>query len=79
MFTLAPARLVDASRFRGCLSASWKLPLKVRFKAQDRNGEWYEKEAEGLFAQAVCHELDHLDGHLFTEIVEEFVEVEDIK
>ena len=34
-------------------------------------------EAEDLFAQAVCHELDHLDGHLFTEIVEEYVEVED--
>ncbi|WP_028506249.1 peptide deformylase [Ruminococcus sp. FC2018] len=68
----------------GCLSCpnEWGYvtrPMKVRFKAQDRNGEWYEKEAEGLFAQAVCHELDHLDGHIFTEIVEEFVEVEDIK
>ena len=66
----------------GCLSCpnEWGYvtrPMKVKFKAQDRNGEWYEKEAEGLFAQAVCHELDHLDGHLFTEIVEEFVEVED--
>ena len=68
----------------GCLSCpnKWGMttrPVKVRFKAQDRNGKWYEMEAEDLFAQAVCHELDHLDGHLFTEIVEEFVEVEDIK
>ena len=66
----------------GCLSCpnEWGYvtrPMKVKFKAQDRHGEWYEMQAEGLFAQAVCHELDHLDGHLFTEIVEEFVEVED--
>ena len=66
----------------GCLSCpnEWGYvtrPMKVKFKAQDRKGEWYEMDAEGLFAQAVCHELDHLDGHLFTEIVEEFVEVED--
>lgn len=64
----------------GCLSCpnEWGYvtrPMKVKFKAQDRNGNWYEKDAEDLFAQAVCHELDHLDGHLFTELVEEFVEV----
>lgn len=66
----------------GCLSCpnEWGYvtrPMKVRFKAQDRHGEWYEMEAEELFAQAVCHELAHLDGHLFTELVEEFVEVEE--
>lgn len=66
----------------GCLSCpgEWGYvtrPLKVKFKAQDRNGEWYEMEAEELFAQAVCHELGHLDGHLFLEYVEEFVEVEE--
>ena len=36
-----------------------------------------EMEVSELFAQCVCHELAHLEGHLFTEIVEEFVEVED--
>ena len=34
-------------------------------------------EVTELFAQAVCHELAHLDGHLFTEIVEEYVEVDE--
>lgn len=66
----------------GCLSCpgEWGYvtrPLKVKFKAQDRHGKWYEMEAEELFAQAVCHELGHLDGHLFLEYVEEFVEVEE--
>ena len=42
-----------------------------------RHGKWYEMEVSELFAQCVCHELAHLEGHLFTEIVEEFVEVED--
>lgn len=63
----------------GCLSCpeQWGYvtrPMKVRFKAQDRNGIWYEKEVEGLFARAVCHELDHLEGRLFLDLVEEFVE-----
>lgn len=66
----------------GCLSCpgQWGYvthPKKLKFKAQDRNGKWYEMEAEDLFAQAVCHELSHLDGHLFLEFVEEFVEVEE--
>lgn len=66
----------------GCLSCpgEWGYvtrPMKVKFKAQDRNGEWYEMEVEELFAQAVCHELSHLDGHLFLEFVEEFVEVDE--
>lgn len=66
----------------GCLSCpgEWGYvthPKKVKFKAQNRNGEWYEMEAEDLFAQAVCHELSHLDGHLFLEFVEEFVEVDE--
>ena len=68
----------------GCLSCpnEWGYtirPMKVRFKAQDRNGKWYEQEAEELFAQAVCHELDHLDGILFLEKVVEFIDPEDLK
>lgn len=66
----------------GCLSCpgEWGYvtrPMSVKFKAQNRNGEWYEMEVSELFAQAVCHETAHLDGHLFTEIVEEFVEVDE--
>ena len=37
----------------------------VKFKAQDRQGQWYEKEASGLLAECVQHELDHLNGHLY--------------
>ena len=66
----------------GCLSCPNKWgyttrPMKVKFKAQNRNGEWYEKEVSELFAQAVCHELAHLEGQLFVDVVEEFVEVEE--
>ncbi|QXX77746.1 peptide deformylase [Alcaligenes faecalis] len=39
----------------------------IRFKAQDENGQWYEKEADGLLAVCVQHELDHLDGKVFVE------------
>ena len=57
----------------GCLSVPgeyWlvKRPNVVRATAQDRNGDWFEIEAEGLIARCICHECDHLDGHLYTEI-----------
>ena len=56
----------------GCLSLPDKSgvtlrPMYVKFKAQDRQGNWYEADGEGLFARCVCHELDHLDGHIFTD------------
>ena len=56
----------------GCLSVPeeyWlvKRPNVVKAKAQDRNGEWYEIEGEGLIARCICHECDHLDGHIYTE------------
>ena len=56
----------------GCLSIPgeyWlvKRPMKVKARAQDRNGEWFEVEAEELIARCICHENDHLDGHLYTE------------
>lgn len=61
----------------GCLSCPnvWGYvtrPARVILKAQDRSGNWYEREFTELGAQCVCHENDHLDGHVFTEIVEEF-------
>ena len=56
----------------GCLSVpgQWGFvtrPMVVRVRAQDRNGNWFEVEDEGLTARCFCHELDHLDGHLFVE------------
>ena len=66
----------------GCLSCpgEWGYvirPVKVKFKAQDRHGNWYEKVVSDLFAQAVCHETEHLDGQLFIDIAEELVDVEE--
>lgn len=56
----------------GCLSLPNKSgvtsrPMYVKFRAQDRRGNWFEMEGEGLFARCVCHELDHLDGIVFTQ------------
>lgn len=56
----------------GCLSVPgeyWlvKRPMKVKARAQDRDGEWFEVEAEELIARCICHENDHLDGRLYTE------------
>ena len=56
----------------GCLSlpGKWGIvtrPNVVRVRAQDRNGDWFEAEGEGLTARAFCHEIEHLDGHLFSE------------
>lgn len=55
----------------GCLSlpgkwANTKRPKKVQVKAQDRNGKWQIFTGEDLKAKAFCHEIDHLDGILFT-------------
>ena len=56
----------------GCLSFPGEYgmverPNFVRVKAQDRNGNWFEMEGEELFARAVCHENDHLDGIVFKD------------
>lgn len=58
--------------WEGCLSLpgryGWvKRPMKVKVRAQDRKGNWYEAEEEGLTARCFCHELEHLEGHLFDE------------
>ena len=56
----------------GCLSVPGrygmvKRPNYVKLEAQDRHGDWYEYEGEELIARCFCHELEHLDGHLYTE------------
>lgn len=58
----------------GCLSLPGKYgttvrPQKVQVKAQDRTGKWQVFTGEDLKARAFCHELDHLDGILFTSKV----------
>ena len=53
--------------------------MNVTVKAQDRTGKEIEIQAKEFFARAVCHELDHLDGHLFIEKVDEFVDPKDLE
>jgi len=53
----------------GCLSfpglfTHIQRPTEVRVRAQDQHGDWREIDAEGTFAQAICHEVDHLEGTL---------------
>ena len=59
----------------GCLSLPGKAgqvtrPNHVVVRALDENMEERELEGEGLLARAFCHEIDHLDGHMYTEKVE---------
>jgi len=68
----------------GCLSVPGEYgvvtrPNHVVVRAQDRNGEWYEVEGDELIARAFCHELDHLDGHLYTEIAERMLTPEELE
>ena len=42
-------------------------PLAIRVRAHDLQGNRFEVEAEGLLARAICHEVDHLEGRLFTD------------
>lgn len=51
--------------------------MNCTVEAQDRNGNFYKKDLSGLACRCACHETDHLDGHLFLELVEEMVEVEE--
>lgn len=64
----------EQTGLEGCLSVPGKSgvvmrPNKVRCRYQDRNMEWQEIEGEGLLARAILHENDHLDGHLYVELV----------
>ena len=59
----------------GCLSVPGKSgvvtrPDYVKVKALNEDMEEIELEGEGLLARAFCHEIDHLDGHMYVEFVE---------
>ena len=67
----------------GCLSVPGKYglvkrPYYAKVRAQDRNGEWFEAEGEELIARCFCHELDHLDGIVYTEVMERFLTEEEL-
>ena len=68
----------------GCLSLPGRQavvtrPMKVKVRFQDRNGETFELETEGFEARAVCHELDHLDGTLYIDVMDRELNEEEIK
>ena len=68
----------------GCLSVPGryglvKRPYYARVRAQDRNGDWYEAEGEELIARCFCHELDHLDGIIYTEVMERWLTDEELE
>ena len=62
----------------GCLSVPGKYglvkrPYYAKVRAQDRDGEWFEAEGEELIARCFCHELDHLDGIIYTQVMDRWL------
>ena len=67
----------------GCLSVPGKYglvkrPYYAKVRAQDRYGDWYEAEGEEIIARCFCHELDHLDGILYTQIMDRYMTDEEL-
>ncbi len=73
----------EQTGLEGCLSVPGKYgvvtrPEMVRVRAQDRDGQWFEVEDEGLTARCFCHELAHLDGHLYTELTDRLYDSDEL-
>ncbi len=65
--------------YEGCLSfpghnGAIRRPRKVKARAQDRHGNWFEIEAEEMLARCICHESNHLDGITIMDLAEYFYE-----
>ena len=70
--------------WEGCLSlpGMWgkvSRPNWVRVRAQDRDGNWFELEREEMTARCLCHEIEHLDGHLYVEHIDHFLSDEELE
>ncbi|MCM1330193.1 MAG: peptide deformylase [Ruminococcus sp.] len=68
----------------GCLSCpdEWGYvirPAEIIVRAQDRTGKDVQLKLKDFMARATCHEIDHLDGQLFTDIADEMVDPEDVE
>ena len=68
----------------GCLSVPGKYglvkrPYYVKVRAQDRDGNWFEAEGEELIGRCFCHENDHLDGIVYTEVMDRFLSEEELE
>ena len=73
----------EQTGLEGCLSVPGKYgvvtrPYVVRVRAQDRDGAFFEVEDEGLTARCFCHEIEHLDGHLFVEHTDHLLSDEEL-
>ena len=67
----------------GCLSVPGKYglvkrPYRVKVRAQDRYGDWFEAEGEELIGRCFCHENDHLDGIVYTQVMDRFLTEEEL-
>ena len=67
----------------GCLSVPGKYglvkrPYWVKVRAQNRWGEWFEAEGEELIGRCFCHENDHLDGIVYTQVMERYLTEEEL-
>lgn len=74
----------EQTGLEGCLSVPGKYglvtrPYKARVRAQDRNGKVFELDGEEIVARCFCHELEHLDGHLFVEHTNRLYTVEELE
>ena len=68
----------------GCLSVPGQYgvvtrPYKARVRAQDRHGNFFEMDGEEIVARCFCHELEHLDGHLFVERADRLYTIEELE
>ena len=74
----------EQTGLEGCLSVpgKWGIvtrPNVVKVRAQDRDGNWFEVEGEDMTARCFCHEIEHLDGHLYTEHIDHFLSDEELR
>ena len=74
----------EQTGLEGCLSVPGKYgivtrPMFAKVRAQDRDGNWYEVEGEELIARCFCHELDHLDGIVYTEKMDRYLTEEELE
>ncbi|HIT24518.1 MAG TPA: peptide deformylase [Candidatus Enterenecus avicola] len=74
----------EQTGLEGCLSVPGKYgvvtrPATATVRAQDRDGNFFEMSGEGIVARCFCHELEHLDGHLFVEHTDRLYTVEELE
>ena len=74
----------EQTGLEGCLSIPGRYgvvtrPYKVRVRAQDRDGTFFEVEDEDITARCFCHEIEHLDGHLYTERCDHLLSEEELE